>query len=141
MRCITEKNAVRRARLKLIKISFFQHKTPATENSEMVNTGLASKSKLIRSLVHENTQENAVGHITSGINHLSQVLSRSPMLIEHRPCHLNQRPILPFYNSILLWSIGGRVLVFKSLITAKGVKTSVFEFCAIITANCSHGLG
>ena len=141
MRCITEKNAVRRARLKLIKISFFQHKTPATKNSEMVNAGLASKMQLIRSLVHESTQKNAVGHITSGIDRLSPVLSRSPMLIEHRPRHLNQRPILPFYNSILLWSVGGRVLVFKSLITAKGVKTSIFELCAIVTVNRSHGMG
>ena len=63
------------------------------------------------------------------------------MLIEHRPRYLNQRPILPLYNSILLWSVGRRILVFKPLITAKGVKMSVFEFCAIITVNRSHGLG
>src|SRR6185503_5233327 len=94
VKSITEKNAVRRARLKLIKISFFQHKAPATENSEMVNTGLASKSQLIRGPVHESTHENTVGHIASGINRLSPVLSRSPMLIEHCPRHLNQYPIL-----------------------------------------------
>ena len=41
------------------------------------------------------------------------------MLIEHHPRHLNQRPILPLYNSILLWSVGRRILVFKPLITAK----------------------
>ena len=107
----------------------------------MVNTGLASKSQLIRIPVHESTQENAVGHATSGVNRLSPVFARSHMLIEHRPHHLNQRPILPLYNSILLWSVGRRILVFKPLITAKGVKMSVFEFCAIITANRSHGLG
>ena len=63
------------------------------------------------------------------------------MIVEHHPRHLNQRPILPFYNSILLWSVGRRILVFKSMITAKGVKMSVFEFCAIITVNRPHGLG
>ena len=63
------------------------------------------------------------------------------MLIEHRPRHLNQRPILPLYNPILLWSVGGRILVFKTLITAKGVKTSIFELCAIVTANRSNGMG
>ena len=63
------------------------------------------------------------------------------MLIEHRLSHLNQRPIHPLYNPILLWSVGGRILVFKTLITAKGVKMSIFEFCAIVTANRSHGLG
>ena len=61
------------------------------------------------------------------------------MLIEHRPSHLNQRPILPLYNPILLWSVGGRILVFKTLITAKSVKTSIFEFFAIVTANRSRG--
>src|SRR4029079_6901511 len=114
---------------------------PAIENSEMVNTGLASKLQLIRSPVHESTQENVVGHVTSGVNRLNPVFARSPMLIEHRPRYLNQRPILPLYNSILLWSVGRRILVFKPLITAKCVETSVFEFCAIITANRSHGLG
>ena len=63
------------------------------------------------------------------------------MLIEHRTRHLNQCPILPLYDSILLWSLGRRILVFKPLITAKGVKTSVFEFCAIVRADRSHGLG
>src|SRR6185369_1813247 len=124
---MTEKNTVRRARLKLIKISIFQHKAPATKNSEIVNTGLASKPQLIRSPVHESTRENTVGHVTSGVNRLSPVFVRSPMLIEHRPRHLNQRPILPLYNSILLWSVGRRILVFEPLITAKGVKTSVFR--------------
>src|SRR6185312_9661274 len=122
---------VRRARLKLIKISIFQHKAPATENSEMVNTGLASKSQLIRGPVHESTQENTVGHVTSGVNRLSPVFARSRMLIEHSPRHLNQLLILPLYNSILLWSVGRRILVIEPLITAKGVKMSVFELCAI----------
>ena len=63
------------------------------------------------------------------------------MLIEHRPSHLNQRLILPLYNPILLWSVGGRVLVFKTLITTEGVKMSVFELCTIVTANRSHGMG
>ena len=63
------------------------------------------------------------------------------MLVEHRPRHLNQRPILLLYNSILLWSVGRRILVFEPLITTKGVKTSVFEFYAIVTADRSHGLG
>ena len=40
----------------------------------MVNPGLASKSQLIRSLVHESTQENTIGHITSGVNRLSPIV-------------------------------------------------------------------
>ena len=100
-----------------------------------------NKTAILRRSNIQSTQENTIGHTTSGVNRLSSVLSRSPMLIKHRPSHLNQRPILPLYNPILLWSVGGRILVFKTLITAEGVKMSIFEFCAIITVNRSHGLG
>jgi len=63
------------------------------------------------------------------------------MLIKHRPSHLNNRPILPFYNTILLWCVVGRILVFKTLIIAKGVKMSIPEFCAIVTVDSSHAMG
>jgi len=49
------------------------------------------------------------------------------MVIEHRPSHLNQRPILSLYNPILLWSVRGRILVFKTLITAKVSKRAFFN--------------
>jgi hypothetical protein len=34
-------------------------------------------------------QENSIGDITCNIDRIGPKASRSPMLIEHRPCHLN----------------------------------------------------
>ena len=63
------------------------------------------------------------------------------MLIEHRPSHLNQGTVPVLNNPILRWNIWGRVLMFKTLATAKGIKAIILEFCTVVTANCSNGMG
>jgi hypothetical protein len=62
------------------------------------------------------------------------------MLIKHRPSHLTQGPVLPFHNTILGRRIRTRKLVFKTQVIAKGFKASVFEFRAIVTADCLYGI-
>jgi hypothetical protein len=53
------------------------------------------------------------------------------MLIKHRPSHLAQGPILPFHNT---------KLVLKTQVMAKGFKTRLSEFRAIIIADSSYGI-
>src|SRR5579859_7816954 len=96
--------------------------------------------KLIRSLFQESSQEDSICNIASSVDGFGPIAPRSPMLIEHRPGHLNNGPILPFNNSVLRGNIRRRVLVFKTKITAEVVKTRVLEFCAIVTTNRSHGM-
>jgi hypothetical protein len=62
------------------------------------------------------------------------------MLIKHRPSHLAQSPVLPFHNTILGRRIWTRKLVLKTQVMAKGFKTRVSEFQAIITADSSYGI-
>jgi hypothetical protein len=62
------------------------------------------------------------------------------MLIEHRPGHLNKGPILALNNTILLRDIGRGKLMLKAQRSTKGFKVSILEFCAIVTANRSHGI-
>jgi hypothetical protein len=62
------------------------------------------------------------------------------MRIKHRPSHLAQGPVLPFHNTILgrrMWTLK---LVLKTQVMAKGFKTRVSEFRAIITTDCSYGI-
>jgi hypothetical protein len=61
------------------------------------------------------------------------------MLIKHRTSHLAQGPVLPFHNTILGRHIRTRKLALKTQVMAKGFKTRVSEFRAIITADCSNG--
>jgi hypothetical protein len=60
------------------------------------------------------------------------------MLIKHRPSHLTQDSVFPFHNTILGRRIQTRKLVFETQVMAKGFKTRVSEFWAIVTADCSY---
>jgi hypothetical protein len=62
------------------------------------------------------------------------------MLIKHRPSHLTQGFVFPFHNTILGRRIRTRKLVFKTQVMAKGFKTRVSEFRAIVTADCLYGI-
>jgi hypothetical protein len=76
----------------------------------------------------------------SGIQRLSPESSRSPLLIKHRPSHLTQCSIFPFHNTILGRRIRTRKPVFKTQVMAKGFKTRVSEFGAIVTMDCLYGI-
>jgi hypothetical protein len=78
MRGVSKQNDIKRARLKLIKISTFQNKA------------FASKwPKMIGSQVQNRAQEDSIRDITSCANSIGPKAPRSPMLIEHHPIHLN----------------------------------------------------
>jgi hypothetical protein len=62
------------------------------------------------------------------------------MLIEHHPGHLNKGLILAFNNTILLRHTCRGKLVLGSQRGVKGLKMSIFEFCAIVIMNRSHGI-
>jgi hypothetical protein len=62
------------------------------------------------------------------------------MLIKHCPSHLAQGPVLPFHNTILGRRVWTRKLVLKTQVMAKGLKTRVSEFRAVITADSSYAI-
>jgi hypothetical protein len=62
------------------------------------------------------------------------------MLIEHRPGHFNQGPILALNNTVLLRDIRREKLVLKTQRRAEGIKLRVLEFRAIVTIDSSYGI-
>jgi hypothetical protein len=89
MRGVSKQNAIKRARLKFIKISMFQNKSFASKRSEMRDRKLATKAKLKGSQVQNQAQKDSIGDIKSSANSIGLKVPRSPLLIEHRPSHLN----------------------------------------------------
>jgi hypothetical protein len=89
MRGVTKQNAIKRARLKLIKISTFQNKTFASKGPEVRDRRLATKAKLKWGQIQNRAQEDPIRNIASGANSIGPKEPRSPMLIEHHPRHLN----------------------------------------------------
>jgi hypothetical protein len=57
--------------------------------SEMRDGQLASKAKLKESQMLNRMQEDSIRDIASSADSISLKASRSPILIEHHPSHLN----------------------------------------------------
>jgi hypothetical protein len=67
----------------------FQNKALATKRPEMKDTWLASKVKLKESQMQNRVQKDSIGDIARSDDSISPKASRSHMLIEHHPSHLN----------------------------------------------------
>jgi hypothetical protein len=89
MRGVSKQNAIKRARLKLIKISTFQNKSFASKRPEVRDRRLSTKSKLKGGQMQNRVQEYSIRNIASSANIIGPKTPRSSMLIEHRPSHLN----------------------------------------------------
>jgi hypothetical protein len=85
---IAKQDAIRRVRLKLIKIATFQNKELATKRPEMRDIWVASKVKLKRGQIQDRAQEDSISDIASSADSVCPKASSSPMLIEHHPSHL-----------------------------------------------------
>jgi hypothetical protein len=89
MRCITKKNAIKRTRLKFVQIATLQDKALVTKRPEMTDGRLASKAKLKGGQIQDRAQENSIGDIKCNADSIDPKVSRSLLLIEHHPYHLN----------------------------------------------------
>jgi hypothetical protein len=75
-----------------------------------------------------------------GVDRFGPISPRNPMLIEHRPGHLNKGLILALNNTILLRDIGRGKLMLEAQRNTKSFKMSILELCVIVTINRSHGI-
>jgi hypothetical protein len=78
--------------------------------------------------------------MASSVDRFGPKTPRSPMLIKHRPGHLNKGLIFAFNNTILLGHIRRGKPMLESQRSTKGWKLSIFEFCVIVTVYSSHGI-
>ena len=131
VRSITKKNTVGRPGLKLVQITLFQDEAFASKHLEVTYRQWSSESQLIRSLLHESLKENAIGDMASCVDRLGPISPRSPVLIEHRPSHLNKGPILALNNTILLGDIRRGKLMLEAQRSTKDFKMSILEFCGL----------
>jgi hypothetical protein len=47
---------------------------------------------------------------------------------QHRPCHIDERPVLPLHYTILLWSVGSGELMLDALLLKIFLYLKVLEF-------------
>jgi hypothetical protein len=89
MRGVSKQNAIKRPRLKLIKISTFQNKAFAFKRPEVRDRRLTTKANLKGSQMQNRAQEDPIRNIASCANSIGPKAHKSPMLIKHHSSHLN----------------------------------------------------
>jgi hypothetical protein len=141
MRGVSKQNAIKRARLKLIKISMFQNKAFASKRPEVRDRMLATKAKLKGGQMQNRAQEDPIRDIASGANSIGPKAPRSPMLNELRPSHLNYSAVLSFHDSILLRNTWDGKLLINVMLKAKLIKRGISELSPIVTANDIQAVG
>jgi hypothetical protein len=86
---VSKQDAIRRTRLKFIKIFIFQNKALASKRSKMRDRRLSTKMKLKGSQMQNRAQEDSIGDIETSADSIGPKASMIHMLIEHCPSHLN----------------------------------------------------
>jgi hypothetical protein len=65
----------------------------------------------------------------------------TPMLIEHRPSHLNYSVVLSFNDTILLRNTRGRKLLINTMLKAKLIERVIPKLGPIVTVNSFQAVG
>jgi hypothetical protein len=81
MRGVSKQNVIKRARLKLIKITMFQNKAFTSKEPEPRDRRLSTKLKLKGGQKQNRVQEDPIRNIASGANSIGPKAPMSPMLI------------------------------------------------------------
>jgi hypothetical protein len=54
------------------------------------------------------------------------------VLSQHRPCHVDERLVLPLYYTILLWHVGSRELMLDAFLLNILLYMKILEFGSIV---------
>jgi hypothetical protein len=57
---------------------------------------------------------------------------------QHSSCHVNDRPVLPLHQAILLWSVGGREIMLDTFLLKVLFYLKIPEFRSIVAPYILH---
>src|ERR1044072_5499253 len=98
------------------------------------DVGLFVLPQFIRSLIQNRSYGNSVLNITRCVYCFSPEVLGHVSFLDHGASHFLQFSILPFYNSILLWSSRAGEIMGYAIGIKKILKVFVFKFATMITS-------
>jgi hypothetical protein len=102
---------------------------------------LATKAKLKEGQMQNRAQEDLIRDIVCSANSIGPKAPRSPMLIEHRPSHLNYSVVLLFHNSNLSRNMRGRKLLINTMLKTKLIERGIPKLGPIVIMNGFQAVG
>jgi hypothetical protein len=114
---IANKNTLNCSRLEFTKFLLFLDEALASEDAELGDIWLVPGEELVRHLVVHRAKEKAVEDMNRGSNSFSPKVMGRLVLIQHGSCQLNDCPVLPLHDTILLRGVWCGEFMFDPLFT------------------------
>src|ERR1044072_6294158 len=112
-----------------------QYIADTTKRMKVRDVGLFVLPQFIWSLIQNWPYRNSVLNITRCVYNFCPKVLCHVSLLNRGASHLLQSPILPFYNSILLWSSRAGEIMGYAIRIEKILKVFIFKFSTMITSD------
>src|ERR1044072_8380956 len=112
-----------------------QYIADTTKWMKIRDVGLFDLPQFIRSLIQNWSYGNSILNITSCVYSFCRKVLCHVSLLNHGASHLLKCPILPLYNSILLWSSRAGEIMGYAIRIKKILKVFIFKFSTMITSD------
>src|ERR1044072_5876953 len=99
------------------------------------NVGLFVLPQFIRSLIQNRSYGDSVLNVTCCVYSFCQEVLCHVSFLDHGASHFLQCPILPLYNSILLWSSSAGEIMGNAIRIKEILKVFIFKFSTMITSD------
>src|ERR1044072_2290435 len=111
-----------------------QNITNTSKRMKVRNVGLFVLPQFIRSLIQNRPYRDSVLNITRCVYCFCPEVLGHVSFLDHGASHFLQCPILPLYNSILLWSSRAGEIMGYAIGIKKILKVFIFKFSTMITS-------
>src|ERR1044072_1980647 len=115
-----------------------QYIADTTKRMKIRDVGLFVLPQFIRSLIQNWPYRNSILNITSCFYSFCPKMLCHVSLLNHGASHLLQCPILPLYNSILLWSSRAGEIMGYAIRIEKILKVLVLELSTMIASDFNN---
>src|ERR1044072_8846198 len=112
-----------------------QYIADTTKRMKIRDVGLFVLPQFIGSPIQNWPYRNSILNITSYVYSFCPKVLCHVSLLNHGAGHLLQCPILPLYNSILLWSSRAGEIMGYAIRIEKILKVFIFKFSTMITSD------
>src|ERR1044072_8071943 len=115
-----------------------QNITNTTERMKIRNVGLFVLPQFIRSLIQNRSYGDSVLNVTRCVYCFCPEVLCHVSFLDHGASHFLQSPIVPLYNSILLWSSRAGEIMGYAIRIKQILKVLIFKFSTMIASDFDY---
>ena len=121
-------------------MSTFLHQNVAfaPKYTKVRDIGFVTSKKFVGGLLEKAMQIEPIYGVASCVHSFRPKPLRRLELSKHRSCHVDKRPVLPLYHTVLLWCVGSGEFVLDAFLLKKLFYLKILKFRSIVAPDLLH---